>query len=72
MKLQDRSKIRMLTFALAVFLPTFANAQTVSAPQVIDPVREAFRGKPTGIIWIALLVGFVTASFVQWAKDYFK
>lgn len=33
-------------------------------------VPPAFRGNPTGLIWVVALVGFATAALVQWANDF--
>src|SRR2546429_8861017 len=35
------------------------------------PLPSSFRGDPAGLFWVIVIVGFATAAFVQWAKDFF-
>lgn len=35
------------------------------------PLPSSFRGDPVGLFWVIVIVGFATAAFVQWAKDFF-
>jgi hypothetical protein len=53
-------------------------AQQVAMPtnspvtHLVVPIQPAFRGNPASLVWVVVLVGFVTASFVQWAKDFLR
>jgi hypothetical protein len=74
-----RRQLVILTAFLAAFIPltlitlTTNRTELTQHPGQIDvPIESAFRGNPVGLFWVVLLVGFATASFVQWAKDFLR
>lgn len=44
-------------------------AETEATTKFVHPLLPPYHGNPAALGWTILLVGFVTASLVQWAKD---
>jgi len=64
------SKVGLSAFSAALVMsPPAIFAQTSPNSDLLVPLHPAFHGNIAGLAWTILLVGFVTASFVQWAKD---
>src|SRR4051812_21509 len=65
---RPRLMVPVLSAAIVMF-PVAILAQAPSNSELLVPLHPAFHGNIAGLAWTILLVGFVTASFVEWAKD---
>src|ERR1700682_587126 len=62
----------LLCTPMGLLAQAVTESSAPAAQHVVVPIQSAFRGNPVGLVWVVVLVGFATASFVQWGKDFFR